>query len=81
MSDRPGSTVPAKRFVNITKSDATVIETTRGIFVGGAGDLTVRSAANGDTALFVCQSGQLLPIECDKVLSTGTTATGIVALY
>ena len=52
----------------------------RGIYVGGAGDLTV---IFGDaTILFAAvPAGTLLPISPRVVKATGTAATNIVALY
>lgn len=66
----------------VTKSDATVLPPTRAVYVGGAGDLAVIFV--GDTAAVTLSSvpaGTLLPIQVNKVMSTNTTATNIVALY
>lgn len=72
---------PCYNAAAITKSDATIIPTTRGIYVGGAGDINVRMAG-GSTVLFsAVPVGTVLPIQVDKVLSTSTTATLMVALY
>lgn len=76
VSDAPGIDAVA-----ITKSDGTVIAETRGIYVGGAGDVAVRMIS-GNSATFVgVPAGTLLPLRVDKVLSTGTTATSMVAVY
>ena len=65
----------------VTKSDSTVIPTTRGLYVGGAGDVAVRHA-NGDLVTYsAVPAGTDLAIQVDKVLSTGTTATLIIAQY
>jgi hypothetical protein len=72
---------PSYKAVAITTSDATVIPVTRGIYVGGAGNLTVRME-DGQTVLFTAVAvGVILPIAVDMVLATGTTATALVAVY
>lgn len=66
--------------VAVTKSDSTVIPATRGLYIGVTGDVAVRMA-QGNTATFTAVANGIIPIQVDKVLSTGTTATGIIALY
>jgi len=66
--------------VAVTKSDSTVIPTCRALLIGATGDVAVRMA-NGDLLTFVTVAAGILPVQVNKVLSTGTTATGIVALY
>jgi hypothetical protein len=53
---------------------------TRGLFVGGAGDLVIRDA-EGSEVVLVSGAAQYHPISIVRVLASGTTATGIVALY
>lgn len=74
------ATVPAHGAVAITPSDSTIIPVTRAIWVGVTGNINVRMA-DGQTALFSNVPVGLLPIQVDKVLSTSTTATTMVALY
>jgi hypothetical protein len=65
----------------VTPSDSAQIAPTRGVFVGGAGDLRV-DMANGDTVTFAgLAAGSVVPIQVTKVYSTSTTATSILALY
>jgi hypothetical protein len=66
----------------ITKNDnANLAQSTRGIYVGAAGDLKI-DTTNGDTVTLVgLAAGVVHPIAAKKVYSTGTTATGIVGLY
>lgn len=65
----------------VTKSDATIIPVTRGLYVGGTGNVNVRTF-NGTTVLIsAVPVGAILPIAVDQVLSTSTTATLILALY
>ena len=65
----------------VTKSDATVFtHFTDALYVGGAGDLSVRMR-NGQTAVFTAvPAGSTLLLSVDKVLAA-TTATAILALY
>ena len=71
---------PYAQCVDVTKSDETVFPVTRGLYVGGAGNVTVRMT-DGANVLFTALAAGFHPIQCDMVLSTGTAATGIVALY
>lgn len=50
------------------------------LWVGGAGDLRVEFATGEVETLRNVPAGALLPIEVQRVLWTGTTATHIVAL-
>lgn len=71
---------PYKRAVAVTASDSTVLRPTRAVYVGGAGALAV--TINGVNVTFAAvPAGTTLPISVTKVLSTGTAATSIVALY
>lgn len=78
------STAPAHRGVAVTKSDATELECTRALWVGGAGDVAVVFAEprGNSTAVTLAgvPAGTLLPVQVVKVMAA-TTATAIVALY
>jgi hypothetical protein len=50
------------------------------ISVGAAGTLAA-VLQNGRTVSLTVSAGQLLPLRVKRVNSTGTTATGLVALY
>jgi len=53
----------------------------RGLYVGTTGNVNVL-ASDGSTALLTnVQGGTVLPIRVRQVLSSGTTASGLVALY
>ena len=72
---------PYRDAVAVTPSDATVIPVTRGLFIGGAGNINVRTV-NGTTILLSgITANTILPLAVDQVLSTTTTATLIRALY
>lgn len=66
----------------VTPSDsASLTKTSRGIFVGSAGDLTVEME-DGSNVLFAnVGNSVLLPIRANKVLDTGTDATDITVIY
>lgn len=70
---------PAHDAVAVTPSDATQLGGVRGLYVGGAGDVAVEMQA-GTTLTFAATAGGVLPIKVKRVLATGTTATGIIAL-
>lgn len=74
------SVVSAHGSATVTPSDATVIQVTRALYVGTTGNLTVRMA-DGQTQLFSNVPVGVFPIQVDMVMSTGTTASTIVALY
>lgn len=83
-------TVPAHDAVVVVPSDVTVIPTTRALYVGATGNVAVRMAdrspttpgGSGGTVVFASvPAGFILPIQVDLVLSTGTTASSILALY
>lgn len=63
----------------ITKSDATVLTGIRGLWVGGAGNLTLRTIEGDTVQLVGVQAGTLVPMRVDMVLDA-TTATSIVGL-
>lgn len=67
----------------VTKSDSTTFSPpTIGLFVGGAGAVAVRMFGSQTNVTFsAVPAGTLLPIQVDRVLSTGTDATAIVRLW
>lgn len=78
-SDGSINSSSARNAVAVTKSDSTVLTNVIGLFVGGAGAVTVETAA-GDTVLFsAVPAGAIIPLVVTKVKSTGTDATAIVA--
>lgn len=79
------------RGFNITASDATEYEGGVAVYAGGDGDVTVEpiNGAGGmapdgysDTTLtFTLVAGDFVPVTVKRVLATGTTATGLIAVY
>jgi hypothetical protein len=75
---------PASSAVAVTPHDTdelTVVS--RGLYVGGTGDVKVHMHGNPTTAVTfsAVPVGTILPIRVTRVLSTGTTATLILNLY
>lgn len=76
------ATAPAHSAAAVTTSDSTVLPVTRALYIGGAGNITVTMAEDGNNVTFVgVLAGMVYPLQVSKVLATGTTATNIVALY
>jgi hypothetical protein len=75
-------TVPVERAFAITTDDSTNLsETTRAIYTGTGGDITVILAGDSEAVTFAnVPDGMLLPLRVAKVLDTGTTASDIVGL-
>lgn len=73
---------PASSAFAITPSDSTVFaQPTRGLYVGISGNLAVRMKDQTLPPTFVSAAVGYHPLQVDKVLSTGTTATNIIGLY
>lgn len=75
-------TDPATRLTAVTPSDSTDLSGARAVYVGTAGDLAVR-AKGDDSAVTLpnVPAGAIIPVQIDRVMSTGTTASDIVALF
>ena len=74
------ATVSAHDARVVVPSDATVIPVTRALFVGTTGNITVRMA-DETQVLFSNVPVGVFPIQVDMVMSTGTTASNMVAMY
>lgn len=76
-------TAPASNAVAVTPNDsADLAFASRGVFVGGAGNLAY-IPLNGTTAVTLVgiPAGTILPIRPKRIMSTNTTATSIVSLW
>jgi hypothetical protein len=73
---------PANGAFVITPSDVNALERpTRGIYVGGAGDVTLEMV-NGQIVTFVeMVAGIIHPISAIQVYATGTAATDILGVF
>ena len=78
--NNPNSSMPSESAKAVTKSDSTVIEPPRALYIGGAGSVVVTFDAGNDVTFVGVVAGTILPIRPVKV-KDATTATYIVALY
>lgn len=76
---------PALNAVDLdsAKSDAVdLTESTRAVYTGAGGTMIVNMEGTGTSITFAnLPAGVVLPVRVKRVLSTGTTATGLVGLY
>lgn len=81
---RPGNSgiQASPHYAAITPADGADLPfITRGIWVGGAGNLSVVCLNTGLTVTFSgIPAGTLLPLQTARVLATGTTATLLVGM-
>lgn len=81
----PVQSLTPRSAIAVTKSDTTLYDEANGgpiagIYVGGTGDVAVKTA-NGETVTFsAVPVGTILPITVQKIMSTNTTATLILGL-
>lgn len=61
----------------VTKSDSAFVDLV-GLYVGGAGDVAVKGSDGVSATFAAAPAGTILPMKIVQVLSTGTTATGLV---
>ena len=74
-------TAPAAFAETITPADVDLTTRSRGIYIGGTGDLVVVMAGAKNTVTFEgVVAGTILPIRVNQI-KVATTATGIVILY
>ncbi len=72
---------PASSGFSITPSDTALLtETTRALFIGNGGNLTLRMLSGEVLTLQNVPTGAILPLRVTAVLATGTTAGAIAAL-
>lgn len=73
---------PCRNAAAVTPSDSADLgNVTRAIYVGGAGDLVVVTAAGQTVAISGVTAGSLLPLAVARIKETSTTATKITALW
>lgn len=81
---------PATQFVPVTTSDTEKIKypasipnknvRARALYVGTGGNLTIKDEYGNNVTFVGLIAGTLLPVSTDQVMSTGTSASNIVAL-
>jgi len=78
----PNPAGPASKATAIVPNNAAPLDfATRGIYVGGGGDLRVEMQDGGPPVTFVgLSAGLVLPVRVAQVFATGTTATNLVGL-
>lgn len=92
MSNSGGSIEPAFQFSSVTPSDTakltyinsdgeTEVRRCKALFIGGDGNVAVKDDAGNSVTFTGVAGGSVYLISTDQVLSTGTTATSIVALF
>ena len=74
--------MPATKALSITPDDDDNLTfATRGVYIGGGGDLRVDMQGGGVAVTFVgLAAGTVLPVRVAKVYATGTTATSLVGM-
>ncbi|HEY3495268.1 MAG TPA: hypothetical protein VGK73_11305 [Polyangiaceae bacterium] len=82
----PFGTHSARRaeLVDISSTDDDFVisgEPPRAVYVGGAGNLSVRMAGGSTVVFTAVPAGTLLPISISRVVRATTTATTILVLY
>jgi hypothetical protein len=77
------ATVSAHRAAVVTFSDSGLIENTRALYIGASGNLAVRMTSGATVTFQGLSAGTILPVQVNRVLSTGTTvgAGTVLALY
>ena len=81
-SSTPGLSSPGANAFAITGNDsADMTNATRGIYVGGAGDVKITMVGGGTVTFVAVPAGAFLPVRAARVFATGTTATSMVGLY
>lgn len=75
------ATAPAYKLTAVTPSDTTVLPTTRGLYVGTAGNISVVTNEGSTVTITGALGGVIYPFQVTKVRSTSTTASNILACY
>ncbi|MET4187600.1 hypothetical protein ABIB86_000451 [Bradyrhizobium sp. JR1.7] len=88
MPARPGealnddtASIKSALAISVAAADSTFTGITRGIYVGVSGDVAVQFVGDADAASVILAglaAGVWHPMQVQKVLKIGTTATGIV---
>lgn len=77
-----GLTSPAVSGASVVPNDSLPLtQVTRALYVGTGGDLAVELSSGMQVTLNAVSGGAIQPLRVRRVLATGTTAGGIVALW
>ena len=82
------ATVKAHNYLDarlVTKSDTSTFESATGgkfdaLYIGVAGNVAIRTMSGKVVTFTAVPVGSILPVQGDRVMSTNTTATLIIAL-
>lgn len=78
----PGLSSPAIDGSMIVPNDADdLAHVTRALYVGGGGQIAAQLASGSMVTFAAVPSGTLLPLRVRRVMSTGTSADGLVGLW
>lgn len=81
-STSPSLTSPAIDGAMVTPSNTQLLaQVSRAIYVGASGDISAELASGSQVTFAAVPAGSILPFRLRKIRATGTTATGIVALW
>ena len=73
---------PIRDALAVAPSNAAVLANmTRAVYIGGAGSLAVVTAGGQSVVFQNLPAGSMVPVRVTQILATGTTATGILALW
>ncbi len=79
---QPSLSSPASAGIAVTPSDTVNFSVpSRALYVGSGGTLAIGMLSGDDLTFIGVPSGSFLPVRANQVLSTGTTASAIVALF
>lgn len=77
-----GLETPPDHAFSITPHDANELTyVTRGIWVGGDGDVVLVTLNDEEVTFSAAVAGTIIPIRAKQVKSTGTTASSLLGLY
>jgi hypothetical protein len=81
-NNNAGLESPVENGASVTPNDSTDLPTTsRALWVGTGGTLVLTLKGGSSVILQNVPDGSLLPVRASRVLSTGGTASNIVALW
>lgn len=73
---------PAEYAAEVAPNDSADLSSdARALYVGGAGNVKVTTTGGSTVTFTGVVAGSVLPVRARRVFATGTTATGIVALW
>lgn len=75
-------TMPGYDGIAISPSDSVELSpAVRALYVGGAGNIKLKTIMNTTLEFVGVQAGSILPIQTKLVFSTSTTATSIIGIW